>query len=621
MKRQCWFALIGILCAVLAPSADAQTDQSPSAKRGVAPPLASRSGSDAVAQAQQKKRPNIIIILSDDQGWGDLSSNGNKSLKTPNIDGLARAGATFDRFYVQPVCAPTRAELFTGRYHPRCGVRGVSTGQERMNLGEITIAQILRRLGYRTGMIGKWHNGSQWPYHPNARGFEDYYGFTSGHWGEYFDPPLEHNGQPVRGKGYIADDFTDKALAFIEKHRAEPFFCFVAYNTPHSPWCVPDEDWNRFKDRPIAQRGPDGDKEDLAVTRCVLAMCENLDRNVGRILQKLDELKIADDTIVIFFSDNGPNSSRWNGGMRGRKASTDEGGVRSPCIVRWPGKIAGQTVIPQIAGAIDLLPTLASLAKAPLPKGKALDGRDLAPLLLGKKIDWPERMIFSTIGGKVSVRSQQYRLDANGLLFDMLADPGQTKDVAQKHAETAAKLRQAGADFRSDVLAAVAKKDDRPFPVGFAEFPMTPLPARDGIAKGGIRRSANAPNCSYFTNWKSKDDAITWDIEVNTPGRYRAQIHYTCAAKNVGSTVELGFKDSRSAGKVTPAWDPVLLDKQDRAPRKGESFMKEFRTLELAPITLEKGRGALTLRALEIRGEQVMDVRAVTLTLIEKSKP
>jgi arylsulfatase A-like enzyme len=578
-------------------------------------PLACLALASGPAQAGNKpRRPNIVILLSDDQGWGDLGINGNKSLRTPHIDSLARRGATFARFYVQPLCSPTRAELLTGRYHPRTGVRGVSTGLERMNLGEVTLAQILRAAGYRTGLFGKWHNGSQWPYHPNARGFEEYYGFTSGHWGEYFDPHLERNGKPVRGKGYIADDFTDKALAFIERHQGEPFFCYVAYNTPHSPFCVPDEDWNRFKDRPIAQRGPDGKKEDLAVTRCVLAMCENLDRNVGRILRKLDELKLTDDTIVVFFSDNGPIGFRWNGGMKGRKGSTDEGGVRSPCFVRWPGRIAPGAIIPQIAGAIDLLPTLAGFARAPLPPGKVLDGRNLAPLLLGKKTDWPERMIFATNAGKVSVRTQQHRLDANGLLFDMVADPGQTTDVSDKHAEVARKLRQAVADWRKEVL--VGKKDDRPFPVGYAEFPTTPLPARDGGAHGAIRRSASAPNCSYFTNWKGKDDAITWDIEVHTPGTYRAEVLYTCRPGDVGSVVELGFQGARATGKVSPAWDPPLLDQQDRVPRKGESYMKEFRPLALEPITLEKGRGTLTLRAVEIRGEQVMDVRAVTLTLV-----
>jgi arylsulfatase A-like enzyme len=508
--------------------------------------------------------------------------------------------------------------MLTGRYHPRTGVRGVSTGLERMNLDETTIAQVLRALGYRTGMIGKWHNGSQWPYHPNARGFEEYYGFTSGHWGEYFDPPLEHNGKPVRGKGYIADDFTNKAIDYIEKHRSEPFFCYIAYNTPHSPFCVPDEDWNRFKDRPIELRGAEGKKEDLNVTRCVLAMCENLDRNVGRILQKLEDLNLADNTIVIFFCDNGPNSVRWNGGMRGRKASTDEGGVRSPCFMRWPAKIAPGTVIPHIAGAIDLMPTVAGLSKASMPKGKTIDGRDFSRLLLGQNQAWQQRTIFSTFGGKISARTQQYRLDADGKLYDMIADPGQTKDIADQQTDIAKNLRQAVTDFRKDVL--IGKKDDRPYPVGFAEFPTTPLPARDGVAQGGIRRSAGAPNCSYFTNWRSKDDVITWDIDVNTAGTYRPEILYTCAVKDIGSTVELRFKDAKTLGKTTQAWDPPLIDKQDRVARKAESYLKEFRTLAMEPITLEKGQGTLTLRALEVRGDQVMDVRGLTLTLLDKKR-
>ncbi|MCC6419241.1 MAG: arylsulfatase [Gemmataceae bacterium] len=572
----------------------------------------------AHASEGKPRRPNIVVILSDDQGWGDFSINGNNNLKTPNLDALARGGTRFDRFYVQPVCAPTRAEFLTGRCFLRTGVRGVSTGLERLNLDETTIAQILRAAGYRTGVFGKWHNGSQWPYHPNARGFEEFHGFTSGHWGYYFDPPLEHNGKPVRGKGYIADHFTDQALAFIEKHRHEPFFCYVAFNTPHSPFCVPDEDWNRFKDRPIAQRGLDGAREDLPVTRCALAMCENLDRNVGRILRKLDELGLAGDTLVIFFCDNGPNSFRWNGGMKGRKGSTDEGGVRSPCFVRWTGKIAAGTVTPQIAGAIDLLPTLAGLTNAPLPRGKALDGRDLSPLLLGKKPAWPDRMLFSAQGNKVSVRTQRYRLDANGQLFDMTADPGQTTDVSAQHPEVARRLRQAVTDWRKEMV--VSKKDDRPYPVGFAAFPTTPLPARDGVPHGGIRRSAKAPNCSYFTNWTSTDDAIAWDIEVNTPGLYRAEVEYTCPAKDAGSTVELRFKDARTVGKVAAGWDPKLLDRQDRVPRKSESYMKEFRTLALEPIALPQGRGTLSLRAVAIPGRQVMDVRAVRLTLIEKRK-
>src|SRR4051812_17607683 len=172
-------------------------------------------------------RPNVVVILADDQGWGDLSVHGNTNLSTPSIDSLARDGAIFDRFYVCPVCSPTRAEFLTGRYHPRGGVRGVTSGGERLDLDERTIGDTFKAAGYATGAFGKWHNGSQYPSHPNARGFDRYYGFTSGHWGEYFSPPLEENGRPVRGSGFITDDLTDHAGSFIESNRDRPFFCYL----------------------------------------------------------------------------------------------------------------------------------------------------------------------------------------------------------------------------------------------------------------------------------------------------------------------------------------------------------------------------------------------------------
>ena len=269
--------------------------------------------------SQTRKRPNIVVILADDQGWGDLSVNGNRNLSTPKIDSLARDGALLDRFYVCPVCAPTRAEFLTGRYHARGGVRGVSTGAERLNLDEKTIAQSFRAAGYATGAFGKWHNGSQFPYHPNARGFDEYYGFTSGHWGLYFNPTLDHNGKLVQGKGYISDDLTNHAIGFIEQHRNEPFFCYLPFNTPHSPMEVPDNFFERFEHYEPKMRARDPKLESIPMTRAVLAMCENIDWNVGRVLAKLEELKLANDTIVIYFSDNGPNSWRWNGCMKGRK--------------------------------------------------------------------------------------------------------------------------------------------------------------------------------------------------------------------------------------------------------------------------------------------------------------
>jgi arylsulfatase A-like enzyme len=567
--------------------------------------------------ARAAERPNVVVILSDDQGWGDLSVHGNTNLSTPRIDSLARDGAIFDRFFVCPVCSPTRAEFLTGRYHVRGGVFGVSEGGERLDLDERTIAQVFKQGGYATAVYGKWHNGMQYPYHPLARGFNEHYGFCSGHWGEYFSPALEHNGEPVRGDGFIADDLTNHALGFIEQHRQQPFFCYLAFNTPHTPLQVPDRFYDKFKHADLKMRHTGAPPEDIEFTRAALAMCENIDWNVGRVLDKLHQLQLADNTIVLYFADNGPNSWRWNGGMRGRKGSTDEGGVRSPLLVRWPGHIPAQTRVTQIAGAIDLLPTLAELAGVSIEGGKPLDGVSVAPLLRGNATNWPERLIFSYWGHKVSVRSQQYRLDAAGKLYDMTQDPGQTADVAGKQPDVAAKLRAAVERWRSDVLSELTE-EARPFTVGYRAFPLTQLPARDGIEHGTVKRSSKAPNCSFFTHWTSPQDSITWDIEVATAGRYEAVVYYTCAAADVGSQIVLSFGDSRVEAKVTEAHDPPLVGAaDDRVPRKGESYVKDFKPMRLGEIHLDNGRGQLTLRAPQVAGKQVMDVRSIYLKLLD----
>ncbi len=597
----------------------------------------------SLAARAADRRPNIVVLLADDQGWGDLSFTGNQNVSTPNIDSIGRNGVAFDRFFVCPVCAPTRAEYLTGRYHSRGGVRGVSTGLERLNTDERTIAEAFKAAGYATGAFGKWHNGSQWPYHPNARGFEEYYGFTSGHWGLYFDPPLEHNGQLVQAKGFITDILADHAMEFIEKNKPKPFFCYVPFNVPHSPFSVPDEFWSRFEKNPVTQRGQEGDQEDIQVTRCVLAMTANLDWNVGRILNRLDELKLSDNTIVVYFSDNGPNSWRWNGSMKGRKGSTDEGGVRVPFMIRWPGHIPAGKLRPEIAGAIDLLPTLTKLAGVARVGTKPLDGRDLSPLLFGTATSWPDRMIFTHQNGNVSVRTQQHRFDARGELFDMVKDPNQRTDIRAEKPEVAAQLEQAVLAWRSEVFGAksaaasgaavtsgkrnAAKQkgagaagDDRPYPIGYREFPWTPLPARDGVPHGGVKRSGSAPNSSYFTNWTSPEDSMTWNVDVHETGNYQVAIYYTCAEADVGSTIELSLNSVKLTGKVATAWDPPLLDKQDRVPRGGESYLKDFKPLILGTVRLPAGRGQLTLRAPQVAGKRVMDMRLITLTL-ETGKP
>ena len=573
------------------------------------------------------ERPNVVVFLADDAGWGDYSRNGNGMAHTPNIDSLAASGVTLDRFFVCPVCSPTRAEFLTGRYHSRMGVQGVSTGQERIDLSEKTIAEAFRAAGYATGAFGKWHNGSQWPYHPNARGFEEYYGFTSGHWGEYFDPPLDHNGELVRGKGYIIDDLTDHALQFIEQHRDRPFFCYVPYNTPHSPWAVPDEFWQRYRDKPITQQATLPAQEDPNHTRCALAMLENQDWNIGRVLKRLADLGLADNTIIVYFSDNGPNSWRWNGGMKGRKGSTDEGGVRSTCFIRWTAQLPKDRTVTQIAGAIDLLPTLTSLAGISRVGDKPLDGRDLSPLLRGNTADWADRQLVSHWGGKTSLRTQQFRLDADGKVFDMTADPGQTTPINEREPGVAAELIASAEQWRKELQGDAATRnkrrggnsvDPRPLPVGYREFPRTWLPARDGEPVGEVKRSSSAPNSSYFVNWRQPGDSLVWNVDVHTAGTYQVEILYTCPLADAGSTIELSLGDEKLTGQVTPGWDPPLYTNQDTLPRPpAESQMKEFRPLQLGKIKLPAGVGPLTLRAVTIPGQSVMDLRAVSLTLLD----
>ncbi|MFO0063316.1 MAG: sulfatase-like hydrolase/transferase [Planctomyces sp.] len=571
-------------------------------------------------------RPNVVVFLADDAGWGDCSHSGNRTVSTPAIDSIAQGGVSLDRFFVCPVCAPTRAEFLTGRYHSRGGVRGVSLGEERLDLTERTVADAFRAAGYATGAFGKWHNGSQWPYHPRARGFDRYFGHTAGHWGEYFDAPLEDDGRMVRTSGYIVDVCVERAEAFIREQQDRPFFCFIPFTTPHSPWAVPAEDWERYRERELLQRGANPDREKPEETRCVLAMMEHQDRCVGRILQTLQQCGVRDNTIVLYFSDNGPNTARWNGGMRGQKGTVDEGGLRSVCYLSWPAGLPQGLVVPQIAGAIDLLPTLTALAGVSRVGDLPLDGKDLSPLFSGASVEWPDRTIFSVWGGRVSARNQRFRLDDVGRLYDMQVDPGQTMPVNAAQAGIAAQLQREVQEWRKEVLPEnpnllrklAGAVDPRPFTVGYAEFPITMLPARDGQPHGGVKRSSNAPNCSYFVNWKTKNDSIVWNVDVHTAGRYEVVIDYTCPLADSGSVVQLACGESRLRGKVAPGWDPPLYTNQDTLPRPhGESQMKEFRPLPLGQVELQSGLQQLELRAVEIPGDSVMDLRRITLTLIQ----
>ena len=465
-----------------------------------------------------------------------------------------------------------------------------------------------------------------------ARGFDTYFGHSSGHCGEYFDAPLEENGQMVRTQGYIVDVCTDKALQFIDQQHSKPFFCYIPFTTPHSPWAAPESDWEKFRSAPVTQTATNPENEKIDETRCALAMLANQDQNVGRVLRKLDQLGLADNTIVVYFSDNGPNTFRWTDGLRGRKGTTDEGGVRSVCYVRWPRQLTQGHRVTEIAGAIDLLPTLTAMAGIDRNGTRPLDGSDLSPLLMNQPVDWPERKLFSTWANHVSVRTDRFRLDDRGRLYDMENDPGQTKPVNDDFPAQAADLIASVEQWRREVLSVASEGlteplkgndvDPRPIPVGYVEFPITMLPARDGTPLGGLKRSAAAPNCSYFIDWTTTAAKAQWNVEIMTSGTYEVTIDYTAPEKAIGSELALTFKESSLKAVLETVWDPPLLTNQDTLPRPPvESRMKEFRKWKMGTIKLAEGKGQLELQATHLPSDRCLDLRRVTLILVDPQEP
>jgi arylsulfatase A-like enzyme len=566
---------------------------------------------------QKKELPNIIIILSDDQGWGDLGFNGNQVVSTPILDKMAKNGVSFQHFYVSPVCSPTRAEFLTGRYHVRGGVSSTSTGRVRLDLDETTIAQIFKKAGYSTAAYGKWHNGGQAPYHPNSRGFDDFYGFCSGHWGNYFNPILEHNGEITRGKGFITDDLTNHAIDFIGQHSKSPFFLYLPLNTPHSPMQVPESYWAKYKNIELTQKGSIASKENILHTKAALALSENIDWNVGRLLSQLDQLKLTKNTIVIYFSDNGPNGHRWNDGMKGIKGTTDEGGVRSPLIMQWPGKLKGGTQIKTIASAMDLLPTLADLANIPMDSKKPLDGKSLKLLLLGQPNSYDaDRMIVNYWNNQSSVRSQNFRLSADGALYNLDEDYHQTKNVANAFPSEYQKLLTVKKNWELEVLSELPKEDTRPLIIGHPDLKLTQLPVSEGLGHGNIRRSNQFPNDSHLTNWLTKEDFISWDVALEKEGNFKIDVYYSCSKDNIGSELSVSFGENSVKNVIKKENNvPLIGMEHDTVPRD-ESYIKDFISLNLGTIHLKPGKGMLKLMSQNLLKASDLDIKLVTLRRI-----
>jgi arylsulfatase A-like enzyme len=426
--------------------------------------------------AAPSSRPNIIIVMTDDQGYGDLGFTGNPIIRTPHIDAFAKESIRFTDFHASPTCAPTRAALMTGRHEFRSGVTHTIQERERLNLKATTIAQVLKSAGYTSGIFGKWHLGDEDEYQPGRRGFDEVFIHGAGGIGQtypgscgdapdngYFNPAIRHNGKFVKTKGYCTDVFFQQAIDWMASRRKKksPFLAYITPNAPHAPLDCPEEYVKRYEDK-VNEK-----------TARFYGMIENIDENFGKLLAKLDEWKIAHNTLLIFLTDNGSagGSEVFNAGMRGRKGTPYEGGTRVPSFWRWPENFKGGRDCQALTAHLDIFPTLAEITGAKIPEKIKLDGRSLVPLLQNPAADWPDRFLFTHVGRwekgkaeeskyeKCAVRNARFQLVNNTELYDLKSDPGQKQNVIAKHADVVTKMSRSYDQWWSEILLALENEN------------------------------------------------------------------------------------------------------------------------------------------------------------------
>ncbi len=394
--------------------------------------------------------PNIVLVIADDQGYGDLGHTGNPIIQTPNIDALAAESTSLTDYHVAPTCSPTRAALMTGHWTDRTGVWHTINGRSMLRENEVTLGQLLKDNGYVTGMFGKWHLGDNFPYRPEERGFDEVYRHGGGGVGQtpdlwdnaYFDGNYFHNGDVEPAQGFCTDVFFQQAWQFMKKqaHSGKPFFAYISTNAPHGPLHCPQKYMEQYREQPPA-------------IAAFYGMITNIDDNVGQTRKLLDDLSIARDTLFIYTTDNGTATGHtvFNAGMRGKKGSEYEGGHRVPLIAHWPAAGWDQKhASDRLCHAVDLVPTLVEIAGGRKPATLKWDGVSITSLLDPKaEPDLPERMLVTDSQRvrdpikwkQTAVMSQRWRLVNGTELFDIEADPGQQKNVATAHPEQVASMR------------------------------------------------------------------------------------------------------------------------------------------------------------------------------------
>ena len=521
------------------------------------------------------QRPNVILIMTDDQGYGDLACHGNPYIKTPNLDRLHGQSVRLTNFHVGTTCSPTRAGLMTGRNCNRVGVWHTIAGRSQLAASEMTVAEVFANSGYQTAMFGKWHLGDSYPFRPQDNGFQEaFYHGGGGVWqmpdywdNDYFDDSYFRNGKPEKTSGYCTDVWFDAALGFIEKNKEQPFFAYLATNAPHGPFHV---------DSSYIQ--PYLNNEKISSPN-FYGMLTNFDDNMGVLLQKLDEWGLTENTLLIYMTDNGTARGvrfdqegnllqGYNAQMRGVKGSQYEGGHRVPCFLRWPEKgIGGGKDIDLLTAHLDLLPTFIDLLGLTPPKEVAFDGTSIAELLGGETEDakWKERILitdtqrreFPIKWQRSATMMDQWRLVSGEELYDLRNDPGQKEDVAAKHPELVTQLRAAYENWWAELEP------------GYADFTRAVLGPESGETvilfshdwhetENNLEQPHVAKDGAHMTPWNQthirRGDMVNgyWTVRFAQSGTYNFELRRWPKELDVALTEGIPAKAAVSGGNALP---------------------------------------------------------------------
>ncbi len=535
--------------------------------------------------AAAAERPNVILVITDDQGYGDVGAHGNSMINTPNLDALHKQSLRLTNYHVDPTCSPTRSALMTGRYSSRTGVWHTIMGRSIMAAEETTIAEVFADAGYRTGMTGKWHLGDCYPFNPEDQGFHEVLrhggggiGQTPDYWGnDYVDDHYFDGEKWKPHKGYCTDRFFDWGIDFVARNKDKPFLLYISTNVPHGPFTVPKKYSDFYREKGVA-----GNMANF------YGMIENFDENMGRLMAKLDELELTDDTILIFTTDNGTaagvvrgggaRDAKWKGfndGMRGQKGSEYDGGHRVPMFIRWPGEVKAGKDVPNLTAHIDVLPTLAQLCRVPLAEDADIDGRSLVPLFEGKA--WKERTLVvhsqrienPEKSRKSAVMTDRWRLVNGKELYDMQADPGQTENVADQHSDVVELLTASYEKWWKHI-------DDR-----FDEFVRIPLGASQANPTSFTCHDWHANNVPWNHGQINRMPAASgfWAVDVTQAGKYEVTLRLRPEGVEFPlrkGTAKVRVGDIEQSAAITPGESSATVTLElPKGPAKFQTWLEE----------------------------------------------